>query len=162
MVRKVFFSFHYENDVNRANIVRNSWVVRGRSDAGFIDKAEFEKLKLRGDKAVERWIDEQLKGTSVTVVLIGKETLSRYFVQYEIIESYKKGNPIIGVGLNNIRDMRTGLTSITQSIHTKIGEFNGRPITFADVMSNYYDYITNDGYNNLRSWIDSAQVKVLK
>ena len=68
MARRVFFSFHYKNDVWRANQVRNSWVTQGKEAAGFIDSAEFEKIKENGDKAVENWIDEQLKGTSVTVV----------------------------------------------------------------------------------------------
>lgn len=45
MARRVFFSFHYDEDVNRSMIVRNSWVIQGKEAAGFIDKAEFEKLK---------------------------------------------------------------------------------------------------------------------
>ena len=43
MARRVFFSFHYENDINRSMTVRNSWVTQGKEAAGFIDKAEFEK-----------------------------------------------------------------------------------------------------------------------
>ena len=31
-MKNIFFSFHYENDVNRANVVRNSWVIRGNKD----------------------------------------------------------------------------------------------------------------------------------
>lgn len=160
-MKRVFFSFHYENDINRANVIRNSWVIRGNKDAGFIDKAEFEKIKRNGEKAIKNWIDNQLNGTSVTVVLIGQETLNRHFVQYEIIQSYNKGNPIIGVGLGNIRDMRTGLTSYSQSIYTEIGTYNNKPVTFADVMSNYYDYINDDGYNNLGKWVENARVKKL-
>ena len=52
MARRVFFSFHYDNDVWRANTVRNSWVTQGKEAAGFIDKAEFEKIRRTGDKAV--------------------------------------------------------------------------------------------------------------
>lgn len=82
MTRRAFFSFHYKNDVWRANQVRNSWVTQGKEAAGFIDSAEFEKIKGKGkgDNAVEDWIDEQLKGTSVTVVLIGSETSNRKYV----------------------------------------------------------------------------------
>jgi len=45
MSRHVFFSFHYKNDVWRANQVRNSWVTQGKTAAGFVDSAEFEKVK---------------------------------------------------------------------------------------------------------------------
>lgn len=162
LARKVFFSFHYDNDVNRARVVRNSWVIRGKSSAGFIDKAEFEEIKRKGKSAVERWIDSQLSGTSVTVVLIGKETLSRPFVQYEIIESYKKGNPIIGIGIGKIKDMRIGLTSSSQSIHTTIGTYKGRNLSFSELMSGYYDYISDDGYTNLGKWVEEAKVKILR
>lgn len=84
MARRVFFSFHYDNDINRSMTVRNSWVTQGKEAAGFVDKAEFEKIKRTGETAVHNWIDNQLNGTSVTVVLIGSETLNRPFVQYEI------------------------------------------------------------------------------
>lgn len=46
MARRTFFSFHYENDVWRANIVRNSWVTKSDRDAaGFVDAADFEEVK---------------------------------------------------------------------------------------------------------------------
>ena len=69
MARRVFFSFHYDNDINRSMTVRNSWVTQGKEAAGFVDKAEFEKIKRTGKTAVHNWIDNQLNGTSVTVRL---------------------------------------------------------------------------------------------
>jgi len=35
-----------------------------------MDKAEWESIKRTGTQAIEKWIDKQLNGTSVTVVLI--------------------------------------------------------------------------------------------
>ncbi len=61
MARRVFFSFHYKNDVWRANQIRNSWVTQGKEAAGFIDYADFEKIKKIGDDAVEKWIDGQIE-----------------------------------------------------------------------------------------------------
>lgn len=110
MARRVFFSFHYERDVWRVNVVRNSWVTKpDREDAGFIDAAEFEELKRKGDSAVKRWIDSQLDGTSVTAVLIGAETYLRRWVRYEIIRSFDKRNGLIGIYIHNIKD-RNGRT----------------------------------------------------
>ncbi len=105
MARKVFFSFHYERDVWRANIVRNSWVTKpDREEAGFIDAAEFEKLKRQGEESVKRWINSQLEGTSVTVVLIGSETYKREWVRYEIIKSFDRGNGLLGIYIHKIKD----------------------------------------------------------
>lgn len=157
MARRVFFSFHYDNDINRSMIVRNSWVTQGKKAAGFIDKAEFEKMKRKGEKEVYKWIDKQLEGTSVTVVLIGAETLSRPFVQYEICKSLQRGNAVIGVYINWIRDMRTLKISAKGNIHTVIGYYeDGSPAYFDNVCDGIYDYVTQDGYANMGSWIEIA------
>lgn len=120
MARKVFFSFHYENDINRSMVVCNSWVTQGKEAAGFIDKAEFEKIERQGERSVCSWIDKQLEGTSVTVVLIGEETLNRPFVHYEIRKSLQRKNALIGVHINGIEDMRTSMTSAKGNVHTVI------------------------------------------
>ena len=75
MVRREFFSFHYERDIWRANEVRYSWVThQDRESAGFWDASLREEAKKQGDAAIKRMIDEGLMRTSVTVVLIGTET----------------------------------------------------------------------------------------
>lgn len=150
MARRVFFSFHYENDVWRANTVRNSWVTQGKEAAGFIDKAEFEKIKQTGDAAVKRWIDSQLLGTSVTVVLIGSETLDRPYVQYEIEQSLKIGNAVIGVAIGKVKDQNQR-TSLSQSQYITINA-----IRFSDIIEGFYDYVSDDGYSNMGVWIEAA------
>lgn len=159
MARRVFFSFHYANDVKRANVVRNSWVTQGKESAGFVDKAEFEKVLKKGDKAVEDWIDKQLNNTSVTVVLIGTETLNRPYVQYEICQSINRGNAIVGVTIHNIKDMNTLATASAGTIRTVIGTRGDKNIYFDDIVDGIYDYINNDGYSNLGSWIEAAAKK---
>ena len=93
MARRVFFSFHYERDIWRANQIRNSWITKeDREAAGFWDAASWEQIKRKGNPAIRKWIDENLKGTSVTAVLIGAETSNRKWVRYEIEKSLEKGN----------------------------------------------------------------------
>jgi hypothetical protein len=104
MARRVFFSFHYERDVWRVNVVRNSGVVEGVSAAGFQDASLWEEAKRQGDAAVKRLIDRGLGGTSVTVILIGAETASRRYVSYEIEQSIAQGNGILGIRINAIKD----------------------------------------------------------
>ncbi len=103
-MKKVFFSFAWD-DIWRVNQVRNSWVTKGGyKSAGFTDKADIEKLQLQDKKSIKNWIDEQMKGTSVTCVLIGKNTFESEWVGYEIEQSIAKGNGILGVYIHNIKD----------------------------------------------------------
>jgi len=105
MARRVFFSFHYQEDIFRVNVIRKSGVVLGNAAAGFQDASLWEKTKKKGSDAVKRLIDRGLQGTSVTCVLIGQKTASRKFVTYEIEQSVKKGNGLLGIHINDIKDI---------------------------------------------------------
>lgn len=102
--RRVFFSFHYQRDIWRVNVVRNSNVIEAQAAAGWQDASLWERTKKTGDAAIKKLIDEGLEGTSVTVVLIGKETAQRTYVNYEIEQSVKRGNGLLGVHINRIAD----------------------------------------------------------
>lgn len=160
MARRAFFSFHYKNDVWRANQVRNSWVTKDDKEAaGFIDAADFEKIEKEGDDAIKRWINKQLEGTSVTVVLIGSDTSNRPYVKYELQKSYEKGNGLLGIYIHKLKD-KDGNTSTKGS--NQFGEIgkdaNGNSVFFS---SSYpcYDWVDDDGYNNLGNWIETAAKK---
>jgi MTH538 TIR-like domain (DUF1863) len=149
MARKVFFSFHYERDVWRVNVVRNSGVIEGVSAAGFHDESLWEETKKRGDDAIRKLIDSGLNGTSVTVVLIGAETANRRYVSYEIEKSVERGNGILGVRINNIKDkdghtdahgaVPAALITAGAPIYTweygKLGEWVERAYTKANVIA---------------------------
>jgi len=160
--RKVFFSFHYKNDVWRANVVRNSWVTKADTQAaGFIDAADFEKVEKDGDKSIKNWINDQLLGTTVTVVLIGKETSDREYVKYELEKSWERKNGILGIYVHQIKD-RYGNTSLK-------GENAFGPLftTYADSKKYFferfktYDWVNDNGYNNMGMWIELAHKKSL-
>jgi len=140
MARKVFFSFKYQ-DVSRAMVVRNSWVTQGTQAAGFIDKADFEKVKRQGDQAIRNWIDRQLEGTSVTVVLVGAKTCSSRWVKYEIEKSIARGNGLLGIDISKIKDLQ-GNTS------ERCGQ----------IPKGYKFYLWNndEGYKKLGGWIETA------
>ncbi|SRR6266545_5296337 len=111
MARRVFFSFHYDNDVWRANQVRNSNVVAGTDVAGFFDHSEYEEAKKKGSDAIKRMILRHLNGTSVAVVLIGTETAHRPWVKYEIEQAIALKNGLLGVQIHHLKNS-AGETSL--------------------------------------------------
>src|SRR5271170_6632133 len=105
MLRKVFFSFHYQKDVWRVNQVRNSWLTKPDHETSkFLDAAEREKIWRGGDAAIKNWINDQLNGTSVTVVLIGSQTAGRQFVNYEIEQSHRQEKGMLGIYIHQIKN----------------------------------------------------------
>ena len=160
MVRKVFFSFHYERDIWRSSIVRNSDVTKKNVEAaGFIDSASWEAVKKKGDDAIRKWIAEQLNGTSVTVVLIGTETSDREWVKYEIKESYKKGNGLLGIYIHNIEDDDGKTDAKGNNTFGELGkDANGNSVYFYQVAKTY-DWKGDKGYENFGRWVEEAAPK---
>ena len=163
MPRKVFFSFHYERDAQRAAVVRNHAITKEHDEAaGYVDKASWESIEKQGEAAIKKWIAEQLKGTSVTVVLIGPETDSRKWVRYELQESYAKGNGLLGVTLHNIKDFN-GKTDVKGS--NSFGPLGkdryGSDVYFSSVAKTY-DWVQDNGYNNFGKWVEEAAAAASK
>jgi hypothetical protein len=140
MARRVSFSFKHE-DVSRAMVVRNSWVTKGKEAAGFIDAAEFEELEEEGDDAIEAWIDDQLDGTSVTVVLVGADSCGSKWVKYEIKKSKELGHGLLGIDVSHIKDLS--------------GETTDRCGKIPDGYE-FYLWNADDGYNKMGDWIEAA------
>ncbi len=153
MARKTFFSFHFEGDSWRAGQVRNSNVIPIECETGFMDACDWEEVKKKGAPAVEQWIASQLEGTSVTAVLIGTETAGRPWVQHEIIESWNRGNGIVGVLIHNIRDQNGETASPGRNPLDEIKLPDGRSLA---AVCRTYDWVADNGRANLGSWIEQV------
>ncbi len=110
MARRVFFSFHFDGDIWRANQVRNSNVVVGTDVAGFFDHSEYEEAKKQGWDAIHRMILRHLKDTTVTIVLVGTRTAERPWVKQEISDSVDHKNGLLGIYIHHLKD-KDGRTS---------------------------------------------------
>lgn len=152
MARQSFFSFRYKKDSWRAGIVRNSWVTQDRKSAGFFDTAEWEEVKKKSDSAIETWIDGQLNGTSVTVVLIGVDTAGKKWINYEITASHKKGNGMLGIYVHNIKDSNSNVTA------KGLNPFDNWTFKKSGAVITYpvYDWVADNGYKKMGDWIENA------
>lgn len=101
MARKVFYSFHFDNDFFRTQQVRNMNSFEGQS---FCSANAWEEVKQDGDAAVEKWIDDNLKGKSCLVVLVGSQTANRKWVKKEIVKAWNAGKGVLGVRINKLKD----------------------------------------------------------
>ena len=112
--RQVFFSFDYDEDRNRADVIYQSW--RGH-DAGSMGAASFvgssiwQEAKALSDEGAKRLIREGIGQTCVTCVLVGAHTWERDWTRYEIAQSIERGSGLLAVRINGIADTRTRQTS---------------------------------------------------
>jgi len=104
MARRCFYSFYYKEDCFRAAQVRSIGSIEGNRPASDND---WEAITGGGDWAIKRWIAEQMKGKSCTIVLVGSNTAGRKWINYEIEESWKKGMGVVGIHIYNLKDSRS-------------------------------------------------------
>ena len=156
MARHCFFSFHYQRDIFRVSQVRNSWVTQGNTVAGFWDSANWEKVLRQGPNAIENWIENQLKGTSVIIVLIGTETAQRKYVKHEISRSYALGKGMLGIYIHNCKNQNGQTSTKGENPFSKFHvEERGKKIILSEIYPTY-DWVTGSGYTNLGTWIEKA------
>jgi hypothetical protein len=159
MGRRVFYSFHYKPDNWRASQVRNIGVIEGNKP---VSDNDWEKVKKGGDKAIQNWIDDQLKGRSCTIVLIGEKTAGRKWIKYEIEKSWNSGKGVLGIYIHNLKDSdgnqankgRNPFDDFTMKDNDKkklssIVKAYDPPYKTS---TNVYDYISE----NIEEWVEEA------
>lgn len=99
--RQVFYSFHYKPDCWRAATVRSIGAIEGNKPAPDND---WETIIRGGEEAIKGWIKEQIKYRSCTVVLVGKETANRKWINHEIIESWNAKMGIVGIHIHGLKN----------------------------------------------------------
>jgi hypothetical protein len=157
MPRKVFFSFHFQRDSRRVAQIRNSSIIGNYDKPPFLDHTEWEKIEKQGDNAIKKWIDDNMFNTSVTIVLIGFQTHERKWVKYEIGQSIFRNNGLLGITLHRINDPLTGQDIQGQSPFLGLNDKNGKPLISTVPI---YDWVNNNGRDNLAKWIEEAAAKV--
>lgn len=106
MIRRCFYSFHYIPDSSRAGQVRNMGVIDGNVP---VRDNDWEKVKRGGDAAIERWINQQMHGSSCTVVLVGANTAGRQWITREIVKSWDNHMGVVGIRIHGLRDLNQQL-----------------------------------------------------
>lgn len=158
MVRRAFFSFHYQRDAWRASQVRNIGVVEGNPSA---TDNKWEEVKRGGDAAIRRWIDEQLTGRSCTIVLVGAETASRQWVKYEIEKSWNDGNKgLFGIRIHRLLDHSQQTTAAGSNPFDQFTLKDGRKLSAAVKLYDPPCTASGDVYShiskNIGQWIEAA------
>lgn len=150
----VFYSFHFDNDVMRVQQIRNIGSIEGNAPT---TPNEWEKIKQIGKKAVENWIDQNMKYKRCVIVLIGSDTAGRPWVEHEIIKAWNDGKALLGIHIHNIKCPRGGTSIKGRNPFDLIKFEDGRKLSSVVPC---YDPSPLNAYRDISSnigvWIDNA------
>jgi hypothetical protein len=156
MTRRAFYSFHYQPDNWRAAQVRSMGVIDGNKPASDND---WEDVKAGGDDAIQEWIDEQLKGKTVAIILVGENTAGRKWINYEIKKAWKDKKGVLGIYIHNLKDSDGDQAEKGSNPFSKF-TING--VSMDEIVKTYnppYSSSTNVYSHikeNLEDWIEKA------
>ncbi len=111
---KVFFSFCYDEDRHRADVVCAAWQARRPPGAAAcLDSRVAESANALGEDEIKRAICNGVDQTTVTCVLTGAHTWEKRWVRYEIARSVERGNGLLAVRISGVPDPRTHQTTVS-------------------------------------------------
>jgi hypothetical protein len=158
MPRRVFFSFHFDNDFWRTQQVRNIRSLEGQT---LCTPNAWEQVKRGGSNAIERWIDSNLYGKSCVVVLVGSRTSERPWVRREIVKGWDAGKGVLAIRIHRLLDSAghpssAGTNPLEKVVHSTTG------LTLFQIAPSYspLGWDSKGVYasirDNMEDWIETA------
>ena len=156
MARKVFTSFHYIPDNWRASQIRSMGKIEGNS---VVSSNSWEEVTGGGDKAIKKWIDDNMNGKSCVVVFVGKNTAGRKWINYEIKKAWEDGKGVFGIYVHNLKNSDGEQTTKGGNPFEEFNLNNKKLSTIVQCYDPPYSTSTNV-YNhikeNIEDWIEEA------
>lgn len=108
MTRRVFISYQHEDQMRAKGL--NLMTHNPHVNVDFTGRHLLDPVKSANSDYITRKIKEQIKYSSATVVLIGKDTATSNWVEKEIAWSQEKGHGIVGIRIDPDAEVPDGLT----------------------------------------------------
>ncbi len=151
---KVFVSYHHANDQwdydkfsslfsDRYDVLNDSSLDR-KIDS---DDAEYQIRRIR---------EEYITGTSITIVLCGKETFKRKFIDWEICATLNKEHALLGINLPDNPVTVNGTYIVPDRLHDNIQSGYARWMLWSDDPQTVAQAISN-ALNSQKHLIDNSR-----
>jgi hypothetical protein len=126
-----------------------------------VSAQDWEAVKRQGRKAIEDWIDAQMKYKQAIVVLVGRETASRPWVDYEIRKAWDEYRPIVGIRIHGLKDLAKSTDAAGANPFAKISLKNGVTLDSYVTLHDPLGYDSKQVYDNIKSniktWVTNAR-----
>lgn len=156
LARSVFYSFHYDRDVYRVQLVRNIRALEGQP---LLNAQGWEQVRRHGKQAIRNWIHKEMAYKKAVIVLIGHQTATRPWVKYEIEKAWNDKKPLLGVRIHGLSSMgavdHPGANPFNPSIH--IPTFDPSVLGWDGKIDSKATYTKL--VDNLESWSTQGEVR---
>src|SRR5260221_2561166 len=99
MARRVFISYQHQDRMQAKGFNLLRW--NKNVDLEFVGRHLLDPVDSKNEEYIAKKVQEEMAGTSVTVVLLGKETSQSEWVRWEIEKSLEKKNGVVAIKLDN-------------------------------------------------------------
>lgn len=158
MAKSVFYSFHYDRDVHRVQLVRN---INALESQPVLNAQEWETVSDGGQTAIKNWIDKQMAYKKAVIVLIGLQTAGRPWVTYEIEKAWADKRPLLGIRVHGLSSLGTvdsvGPNPLDKANVGSVPVFDPTVVDWNGKIDSKATY--NALRNNIDSWSDRGAVK---
>src|SRR5690606_2417372 len=92
------FISHYEKDDRYVQSLKNRLIESGKEVRNFsVDSTKHKDGRRPSDKVIARLLSMRIKACSTFICLIGQDTHTRPWVNFEIRKAYQEGKKVIGI-----------------------------------------------------------------
>lgn len=101
----VFISHHGKDD-DKCQKLKQRLIAKGYHIRNYsVDSTKHHDRKRPSDAVIQRYLRRQISWAGTFICLIGKETHSREWVNYEIRKAYLQGKKIVGIYSHGNKDL---------------------------------------------------------
>ena len=72
----------------------------------------WETVTKGGDAAIKKWIADEMKNRTCTIVLAGSNAANRKWINYEIVKSWDDGMGVVGIHVHGLKDSKGNIASM--------------------------------------------------
>lgn len=140
---RIFISYHYDSD---NEIAKEITKIINEDKTNIFTVVE-ENEKQKDPEIIKSWVDEEIKNTKFTILLLSKETLDRLYVSYELKRSIVNGNTIIPILIDNKENNFTddNIELIKKSLCDELSMKNDE--------LRMKRWVRDDGRSNILKWL---------
>lgn len=143
----IFISYHYDRD----NQIAREITEIINTDKINVFSVVRENEKKKDDEIIKNWVDEEIKKTKITILLISKETLGRKYVSYELSKSLLNGNTVIPILIDSEENAfnEKSIDSVNKKLYE---ELSGRKLKIRK-------WFQENGKENILRWLNEVLEK---